>query len=299
MPDLVQQLRESRKSPSVLKHRLISVRSVRPDVLVFIFEGLEDVGIYETWIARTQARPTYEAIPGNGKEQLLGLRDHLLTADPKLLYRVHFFVDCDFDPYNDPDDHLFTLDAYSAENYLCSSESLESILADEFRCAGSPMERQRIIQKFEQVREEFKQHAKQVNLGLFLARRHGIKVIRKPEDACEIAKIQLESIICAYNDVGEVLELASEIEQSVVQELEEEFRDLSALRAQRGKYVLSMFLHWLKALAADRRRELPSLFDHALSLPGEPWKLQLRRLASLSPLPQGLDQFVANAARAA
>ncbi len=176
MTDLIDRLRYSRKSPSVLKLKLISVRSVRPDTLVFVFEGREDVGVYEAWISRTTAKPVYEPIPGNGKEQLIGLRDLLSAEDSQLLRRVHFFVDCDFDEFPPPDDHLFTLNSYSMENLICSKETLESLLTDEFRCAGSPEQRQRIVDQFERICRDFKNSAAEMDAPRPLAAAGAISV---------------------------------------------------------------------------------------------------------------------------
>jgi hypothetical protein len=77
MSDLIKSLRESRKNPNVLKLTLISIKSARPNCLIFVFEGAEDIGVYESWLSRTTSKPTYEPVHGNGKEQLLSLLETL------------------------------------------------------------------------------------------------------------------------------------------------------------------------------------------------------------------------------
>ncbi|UTV56086.1 DUF4435 domain-containing protein [Burkholderia arboris] len=292
MTDLIDRLRSSRKNPSVLKLKLISVRSVRPDTLVFVFEGPEDVGVYEAWISRTTSKPVYEPIPGSGKEQLIGLRDLLSIEDPQLLHRVHFFVDCDFDEFPHPDDHVFTLDSYSMENLVCSKETLESLLTDEFRCAGSPEQRQRIVEQFERICRDFKNSALEINFALFTARQQSIKVSKKPEQITDIADIRLTEVVPAFTDVSEVISLEVEPDATEIDRLKQKFAELSDERAQRGKYVFQMFRRWLRSLADDARSHAPVLFDQTTVVSGDPSGVSLRRLASSSVLPAGLDAFV-------
>lgn len=300
MADLIGQLRESRKNPSVLKHILISIRSVKPDTLIFIFEGVEDIGVYETWIQRTAVNLIYEPVAGNGKEQLLGLYNKLQEEDSQLLRHLYFFVDCDFDEYGPNNEHVFVLDAYSIENLLCCPDVLDSILTDEFRCAGSPQERQRVLQKFGSILTEFKQASVEVNFTLFAARRTNIRVVKKPEEVRQIAEITLSGVRRAFNHLFEVLELDTSIEENLQSRLRTEFEGLENRRAQRGKYLLSMFRQWLRALSADRKSEVPQLFDQPFpTLPGEPWTVPIRRLASRSQIPSGLTVFISNAATAA
>lgn len=71
---LLERMREGRKSPQVLNLKLLSIRSSRPNSLVFFFESHEDVSVYGDWISRVPGSPRYEPVPGNGKEQLLAFQ---------------------------------------------------------------------------------------------------------------------------------------------------------------------------------------------------------------------------------
>ena len=299
MIDPVGQLRENRKNPSVLKMKVLAVRSAQPNILVFIFEGPEDVGVYETWIARTTTKLEYEAIPGAGKEQLIALRNLLAANHDQLLRHVCFFVDCDFDPYDASDEYVFNLDSYSIENILCSVESLESLLIDEFRCTGDWRERKRITEQFILILNDFKQLTREINFSLFVARRLGIKVLKKPEAIRDIAQVNLQSIVQSFGDLSEVVELEEESDKEMEKELRREFDNFSDHRAQRGKYVLCMFRSWLQTLVTDRKQANPVLFSTSLPLSGDPHAVKLRRLASQGDLPRGLEAFLSRVASAA
>jgi len=296
MSGLVETLRENRKNPSVLKARLIKVRGAKPTELIFVFEGHEDIGVYEAWITRTTKRPTYEPIAGDGKEQLVGLLKALVSNDDPLQWRIFFFVDCDFDRDRYTDARLFTLDAYSIENLLCTSAALESILADELRCSGNPLERQRIAEEFERVFSEFRAISSEINFALFVARRLGIKVTRRPEKVHQFADVGLTTVTKTYETLSDIVQLEAKPDENDLRQLAVEFSLLSCVRAQRGKYVMQAFRKWIRVLAEDRKCSSPTLFTTSLpNFSADLHGVSLRRLASSSPLPCGLDAFIGRA----
>src|SRR5690625_5120984 len=122
--DLVSKMREGRRSPAVLKTALSHLRSVRPDSAIFVFEGAEDVGVYEVWISRCKICPEYEALPGKGKDQLLGLRKMLREDTTGLRRAVYFFLDRDFDGLKGQTSgaDVYVHDTYSVENCLACDE---------------------------------------------------------------------------------------------------------------------------------------------------------------------------------
>ncbi|PHV25249.1 hypothetical protein CSQ93_24985 [Janthinobacterium sp. BJB426] len=299
MPEIIEKHRESRKSPSVLQHSLILVRSARPDDLVFIFEGPDDIGVYETWIGRTRFESNYEPIAGKGKEQLIGLYKKIISENPELLRKVYFFIDCDFD-VPEPADNIFTLNGYSIENFLCTSSTLESLLADEFKCVASPVERQRIKCVFEEFLNSFQTSTEELHFKFFSARRQGIKIISKSEDSKPIVEVYLDKAVPAFQHLEDVIETEKDVDATALAALRQEFAGLHRLQAQRGKYVLCVFRRWLRLLTADRKQPTPQLFERGMpALSGEPWSASLRRLAGQSPLPAGLAAFVEEAGRAA
>lgn len=292
MSERINNLRGSRKNPSVLRLKLISVRSALANQAIFIFEGQDDVGVYEEWISRCGNKLSYEAIAGNGKEQLIGLRDQLQVANSPLLRNVYFFVDCDFDEHGGCQDNLFTLDAYSIENVLCGREAVESLLKDEFRCSGSPRERQVILDKFDSIRREFGSVAQELNFYLYVARRQSINVVKKPETIGSIVSVGLSGISWKIEDSSVLVLLECKPDEDELKNTREEFMALSELRAQRGKYMFLLLRKWLAELTEDAKMENPTIFEEKKNVSGDPSGVTLRRLASASKLPVGLDEFL-------
>ena len=289
---LIDRMRTSRKNPSVLKLQLIKIRSSRPNTLVFIFEGPDDIGVYETWIKKINSSLHYEPLPGSGKEQLHSLHAALKETNDHLIDKVYFFVDCDFDKYSSAENNLYTLDAYSIENLLCCHSVLESVLSDEFRCAGSPEERQLIIDIYQKIHHEFSTHTEELNFLLFAARRLNINICKKPNTVTDFVEINIQSINKKNIPISDLISLERMPTAAELESLRDEFILLPSQRAQRGKYVLDMFRKWLKQLENDNRCDTPILFNSRNRVSGEPSNLNMRRFSIASPIPSGLEDFI-------
>jgi hypothetical protein len=94
---LIEDMRQSRKSPAVLKTRIISIRSREKVKPIFVFEGFEDVGPYSVWIGRCDDSIAFEPLPANGKDQILLFRHNIRPAEFYLQVGIYFFIDRDFD----------------------------------------------------------------------------------------------------------------------------------------------------------------------------------------------------------
>ncbi|VWB57541.1 hypothetical protein BLA6860_02661 [Burkholderia lata] len=293
MSSIVDAMRASRKNPSVLKLKVLKVVGEDPDVLIFIYEGPDDVPVYEEWMRRIANCPRFEPLAGSGKQQLIAYHALLLeNADP-LLDKVFFFVDRDFDLPIDPVKNIFELESYSIENLLCTEEVLDSILRDEFRRAGELAERAKIKGKFVELQMKFYECCSPINFALFVAQRKSLQVVRKPERVSEIVHISVNSIVEAYGHVNNVISIDGEVSAEELTMLELEFNQLPLFLRQRGKYILEMFRRWLRALAEDIKCVSPVLFrSRNERLPGDPSAVPLRRLAASAHLPRGLSEFV-------
>ena len=289
---LIDNIRTSRKNPSVLKAQIITVRSSRPSANIFVFEGPEDIGVYETWIAKTSPKLQYEPVTGRGKEQLEKLHELLHSCSDKLLAGVYFFVDCDFDEYREASQHLFTLDGYSIENFLCCEIVLESLLTDEFRCAGDPKSRQNIINTYSKILDDFFSEIKELNFLLYCARQLDIEIIKKPESISDLLTIRLDSIAPTKASLSDELQLKRALTTEEMEERRPLFECLDKKRSHRGKYVIDFFRKWLKALEIDKRSSAPIFFERTEKLSGDPSNSSLRRFSSASVIPDGLDTFL-------
>lgn len=290
---LVDVLRDSRRSPLVLKTQLLGVRSRSQDVYVFIFEGPEDVPAYEEWLRRLET-PHYEALPGAGKEQLLALREML--GDEELSRRVYFFVDADFDEDAAEDVRVFALDAYSIENLIIGKDVLESLLRDEFRCAGLIEDKCRVHEAYEEVMRSAEERLLDLNRTLFIARRERLRASTWPDKITSHFAVSLRGVSGPAVDWISQLGYAGRVRSSRMEQLANEFAGLASHRAQRGKYALQIFRAWIGVLLADRKSARPMLFTESIpTLGGEPQNASIRRFAAAAAVPVGLRDFVANA----
>jgi hypothetical protein len=293
MTDLIEKLRESRKSYTVLLHQITSFRSIDNFTAILIFEGPEDIGVYETWIRRCTDNTSHELMSGNGKQQLMDLYSFLVKTKSELFSGVFIFVDRDFDVHENVSPNLFVLDAYSIENILCSEEALKSILYDELAIASKAIPIAHILEKFHQMLESFEAVSRELNLQIFMLRRLKLKISKKPDKASEFCEINLDSISKKYSEISELMIFDSEIDANQKESLECEYFNLTSLQSQRGKYVLSFFRIWLELLTNDLKSQAPVMFTQSNSnIKGEPWNFKLRRLAICSPIPNGFLRFI-------
>jgi len=291
---LVDVMRDSRRSPLVLKTQLMGVRSRSEDVYIFIFEGPEDVPVYEEWLRRLDA-PSYEALPGAGKEQLLSLREML--RDDQLIRRVYFFVDADFDALLEEDVRVFVLDAYSIENLIVGRDVLESLLRDEFRCAGLIEDKCRVHERYEEFMRSAKERLLDLHRIQFIARREGLRASTWPEKITSHFSVSLRGVDGPAIDWMHQLGYSGRVSVPRMTELGREFAALPFPRAQRGKYILQIFRAWIGLVFADRRSPTSTLFSQSIpTLGGDPQNSSMRRFAAAAAPPVGLRDFIANAA---
>lgn len=287
---ILERMREGRKSPQVLNIKLLAVRSSRPNSIVFIFESHDDISVYGDWIRRTAHSPEYEAVAGNGKEQLLAF--HLMLEQDGRLRGVYFFVDHDYDE-NPPLAHVFVVPAYSFENLLCVREVIDSVLIDEFRCAGDPSTRARLLAVYATIVEQFERHSRPLHEALFIARREGFRVNSRPDSVTEFLDIALTGVAPKFSRLEEVIEVSVDLPAEKLDALKASFLELKSTHSIRGKYLLQATREWLRLVTADRRSASPSLFPKLTSkLPGSPEQVTVRRLASAAAIPAGLPEFL-------
>jgi hypothetical protein len=288
--DILTRLRDSRENPSVLQIRILNIRSIFIGA-IFVFEGRDDVAVYEEWFKEIAFCPTYEPLPADGKKQVLGLLMQLTETAHHLLKGVYFFIDRDFDPEATAHPQLHELQAYSIENMLCTSEVLDSLLKDELRCAGDLNTRSAIHESFNSFCSDVSKHCEEVNLHLFAASRLGKQVKTKPEKIGAILNITLDLVSPSYERIENILTLNPPLSSEEIQTLKIEYDGLPLLLKDRGKYRLDAFRKWLRLITEDAKSANPTKFPKQNSSVGDAGSVGLRRLASGSKAPQTLFDF--------
>jgi hypothetical protein len=283
----------AKRSPAVLRLALLQVRGRFPDLKILVFEGVDDVGVYQEWIRRFRDENWFRPLPGSGKTQLLGLLRQLVSEDSELLSDVSFFVDHDYDGVAEADRHpnLFVTDRYSIENYLCDRRVIDEILVDELRCATDFSALDSALSAF----DEFFKSLIQVLLEPMAIYRagvlEGIPVAKKPDKLNGSLDIELSGVRskCSWAEVVQFDPMPSQV---CIEEGKVYIENASGYM-HRGKWLLSVVRAWLGLVYSDRKSENPSIFAFAVKALGpSPDHIPLRSLAARSSVPVGFGDFI-------
>lgn len=293
---MISELKKSRDSPVVLKHRLVELRGSVPRSRIFVFEGDDDKIVYYSWIEKVHPGLVYESFCCRGKKRVLQLRDIVQRDKSNLEDAVYFFVDYDFDGLqgrNDGDD-LFITEAYSVENYLVTENVLDSILSTNFHCNGHPDTRGIILLEYRRLLDIFLEHSKEANFQIYLSRVLEIPLKSQlPNNCNKIAAVDLKQVHPREIDLSEWVELQKAPSSHDVMRLRKEFESIVPQWGYRGKFILDFFMKWLEKLGEDYRSENPIFFQ------GIDRRSKARTnenvigvLATKAKPPVGLDEFI-------
>lgn len=252
---LIQEMRDARSVPVVLKTRLAVLRSTSAELLVFVFEGIEDKAIFFHWLNSLAPFLQYEQFVCLGKGKVLDFRELLNRDRFDNNKNVYYFVDHDFDGLrgHEPGPDIFVTDTYSVENQLVTNEVLENVLKVELHCHGEVQCRAAVIARFSSLYSTFLNATRHINQRIFLARKFEIRNSKPwPEKINKLANVSLEAVTETNQDVRQLVVLEREPTSHEVEQSVDEFNALNPAHHYRGKYALAFFSKWLRCLAADR-----------------------------------------------
>ena len=292
----VEHVRSARRRTSVIKIKVMAIRSGDRDTPIFVFEGKTDLGPYEAWIRRIESDLIYKALPADGKGQVLNYRDFLRDVSHEDMGPIFFFVDCDFDGLrgHEPSDDTYCLDSYSYENYLVTDKVLDSILSDEFECTAEAASVQSAHNLYSQMSERFCEAMDGANARLYNAAIYCIDRGRIENRINQFVEISMDSVIKKYDDktIKKLIPLERECSSEEVAATRADFLNLGdRMKYHRGKYIFSFFLSWLDQLA-EARKSGSFPFDERASIKYSRASMSPRSLASRSQIPSGLFDFI-------
>jgi hypothetical protein len=292
----VEEIRDARHRPSVLKMRVLSLRSGDAKSPIIIFEGKSDVGPYEVWIKRIDETFYYKPLPGTGKAQLLSFRESIELSQTEGMNAIYFVIDKDFDGLRGKLEsrNLFCLDGYSFENYLTTPEALESVLNDEFECADSAHNIPITLSLYNSTCEKFCLAMLEVNFRLYLA-----TIFKLPRKSIEnrshkFVNITLSDVVKSYEsgDLRTLIPLEQEPRNDQVEAAKENFDTMgNKMKTHRGKYIFSFFLSWLDQLASARKSGAHP-FQESKAIKYNRAMMTERSLSSRVATPEGLSEFI-------
>lgn len=289
-------LKNSRKSPAVLKIRLANLRSVFPDALVFAFEGDDDKTIYAQWIKRCQPDLSYEPFPCRGKKQVLMLKK-LLDRDLGGLNRnMFYFVDRDFDGYAGFSEHptIFMTDRFSVENYLVDRNVLSDLLKNEFHCDAAPKACMNVLSLFESQYDKFLLTTAGLNRKIHLGVQTKVGFLSHfPDSVGAIVDLTLLDVKPNSTPAEDLIVLQTIPESVKATEANRRFDTMEPRKHYRGKFALLFFIKWLELVAQERKNDAENVFPDAdRSRSPRTGEITLSNLASRAPLPFGFREFL-------
>lgn len=287
----------ARRSPSVVKIKLLNLRSNYPRGFVFAVEGDIDKSIYSHWIARVKPNLSYEFLVLKGKKQIRQLKNSLSKDLGGLSADVRFFVDRDFDDLTGFHDaaNVFMLDRYSIENYLTDPETLGAALVTAYPCDGHPQIRRNIKRRYASDLNCFLDALIDLNVRIYIARRLGIDIDdHMPNSIAGYVDISLGNITNLNRDASQDIPLPNILSPIIILTLQNEFYELPRITRHRGKFMYKFFLKWIEKLAVEFREAQIGLFGNLGPASGSivHHELSPGALAARSPLPVGLYEFL-------
>lgn len=291
MSNLIEIMRKERDRPAVVALAVLRIRSEKPDALVFIFEGIDDVGVYEQWLRSLPINFDYEPVPAGGKKQALSYMRSLHELSSDLLSHVYAFVDRDFDLQIEGVSNVYELDAHSIESLICTQKALESLLLDEFKCFAYPQARQNVLKRFQLIFDAAKKAMHDINFLLFAGQRMGRVVEKKPEKLSHFLNINLNAAHPNFHNATEVVKV--ELTGIDLEILRKEFESLDDILRYRGKYIYMIFKKWVDLLFLERVRDESDVFkDIPKLINSGACAITHRRLASSVDAPESFRVFI-------
>lgn len=286
-------MRQQRKNPAVLRMALIKCKGHYSTI--FIFEGIQDISVYENLIPKCGFNRDYGYIYGEGKEQLLKLHNQLIeNEENNHLENTYFFVDQDFDLFTPISENIFTLDSYSIENKLMNNPSIESIFRDEIKLSTTHHEyKERYFNMLNEDYNKFTELVREICINLFISKTFSLDE-PFPESIKSYIKIELGNIskITQYipRNIDKITEIIAENHPII-----KYYNELSNELAIRGKYIIEFIKEWINSLIINIKSDT-ALTGIASRIKASQDFVSMRRLAQGCPPDDNLAAFLAKIA---
>ncbi len=295
MNNTVVELRNQRKSATVLKTELAVLRDREPASPVIVIEGKGDVSVFEVWINRSSYEFEWTPIVAEGKGNLLKFRRMLSRDVTGLSKRIYFIVDCDYDGLRGQpeDENIYVLPAHSIENILVSKETLDRLVRSSLLLPGGAFTRAPIVDAFMHRRTETMELLLPICGTMLAAARLGDNNIQVDENLNKYLSVSVDSVIPRPgSQLGSIIKLSGEVSLEQINESIVELRNKGLENWIRGKFLYSFFRRYCASVEQDIKHPSPRLLPAPHNASFKPNDFELTRLASLSPIPRGLPEAI-------
>lgn len=251
------------------------LRGRLPEVQILVVEGTEDPIFYSAIVGRLQIEGCDYFFVANGKENSLGLREHLrLSKEMPKGGGTLFFVDRDFDGLKGrvPGADIYVTPTYSIENIVVCKRALRHLLLTQFRLINSDGigDVEGIMARYDTLIEQHKIELKDANRIIHFIRSRRLagekytdgSISSVPWKFADLDRATLTvKKTASGNQLNELVSLCKPIEPAKLQELSANFESLDSHRDWRGKFVFYLFRQFVGALVEDRNNKTPRYFS--------------------------------------
>ena len=290
----VARLVDARKSESIIKLRLLDLRSRYSEGPVIAVEGDIDRVVFSHWLSRAGAVDAYEFFVCNGKRarrQLAGVLDQDASD---LAEDIWIVVDRDFDELTGFPENasVFMLDRYSIENYLVEPGVLDYLLRVTFPIDGEPAARAKICELFVTDYLNLLEISCDINRAIFEARKLRLDVDSLiPKAITGFVSVELGNVTPSGKSLSDIF-LMPEHDSALFNE-GDYFNVLDPALRYRGKYALKFMMTWLSALGREFRVATLGLFPAASRTEASVLSPEhtIGSMATVSSLPLGIEEL--------
>ncbi|HHQ2321363.1 TPA: hypothetical protein ACSPFZ_000368 [Providencia rettgeri] len=287
---LIDEMKKAKDISATLRNDVLLAKKNYSNVIVV--EGDTDIGVYETLIKRINDDLNFTIVVARSKSQVIDFYSKISSSENEAFDYLKMIVDRDYDLNILNDDLILTLDYYSIESYLVTTNSLNSYLRDECKIPISKLEViNEIIAVFERDLNSFFEKLRVVSLPLFIIHNH--------EGKCEFYSNIEKLISINYGCVNykenyelEVKDISS-IEQVFVDKYKAIYDAYNNEQAIQGKYLYSFFVKWSDKLREfiNNSKSTDSRYKQ-IETKNDMNFIQLRRFASIIDIPSELRNFL-------
>jgi len=264
-------------------------------------EGVDDVGVYETWLQPFANGEFINIVPGSGKEQLLGFRKILKNDQTGLSESIYFFVDKDYDGLQGQElgADIFCTEGYSVENYLGTMLVCKSIIRDELRIDVTSELFSQLVFLFERALTSLLSELYHINLYIYCCRILGVKLNQNIPHLTELFSISLTGVT-PIDDlttlINDKLSASREITRGEMQEISSVFSAFNNAHASRGKFIFQFFKKWFHCLSEEiASHPNGSFIQEKVKTKFSPSIITHRSCAARSERPEGFSNFASSA----
>ena len=299
--DRVEKMRRAREGVHTFFLLYLNIRSrVGPAVLIGVFEGREDIAIYDIWIARELGNEIMEPMDANGKANVLALAA-LIEANPEAQSdKVIFCADHDFDGTQGrvKQKNMFLTETYSIENLLVSEQAFDRLLIRSLNATGDEQcRRNELVGLFLSRLAEFNVAMLLLNAHIRFARLERVHCPGLPDNVDQFLEVSLDKVnpkvdLNDSNACVALLKLCASPLKPILDQHVSFLRESDLTSTGRGKFLVDFVRRFVSLVYADRRAATPKYFNTSNKSLPDPCQNFLVTLANAAPTAASFQRFI-------